>query len=76
MKISHSPPINAPPKISSAPKAIIPHAIVPPQSAARAVARWKSPERFHNSARSSRPPSSGKPGSRLNSASARLMKAR
>ena len=62
------------PKMSTKrPKPATPQPSALPAAVASCVARIRSPVDLHSSARSARPPSSGKPGSRLKAAINRLM---
>jgi hypothetical protein len=53
----------------------VPNAIARPAQPATSVARSRSPISAHTAARSARPPSSGRPGSTLNTATMRLLAA-
>ena len=68
-------PAALPAKASSRPTAIRTMPSIRPARAATIAARSRSPRRHHSTARRTRPPSSGAPGSRLNTASITLTQA-
>ena len=76
MNAIQSPPKRSPPSTREAPHPIMPNATACPTYEASRVARARLPVVPHRMDRSTRPPSRGKPGTRLNAANSRLVKAR
>ena len=75
MTIVHRPPRSAPITSSSTPNPIRPKPMIRPRRAASSDARSRSRPKRQAIARTIRPPSSGAPGSRLNTASTRFTRA-
>jgi hypothetical protein len=76
MNANQIPPARFPVRRKATPPATSSHPTAWPASEAIRVARRKLPVALHTSERSSQPPSSGNPGTRLNTASSRLTQAR
>ena len=75
-RTSHTPPTRSPVSTRSAPSAISTSATPVPQRLATRVACSRCPLHHQSAARRMRPPSSGKPGTRLNTPTMRLMTTR